>query len=129
MREPAGRRALPLRRRSDVRVSRHLPPRRDPVNELYDHACELVESAAAIRQAAAEPTSVDAVPALLGCVETALRDLARVADELERASARGDSPRRRERAAHGHRNLRVALEDAAVAARVAQALAARAAER
>jgi hypothetical protein len=103
--------------------------RRAPDIELYDHACELVEATAAIRRAVAEPDSTDAVPALLGCVETALRDLAFVADGLDRATdANGATMtgEHRARAAHGHRDLHVALKDAAIAARVAQALAARA---
>ena len=104
--------------------------RRAPDIELYDHACELLEATAAIRRAVADPESTDAVPALLGCVEAALRDLAFVADKLERAThANGAAiaAKHRARAAHGHRNLQVALCDAKIAARVAQALAARAA--
>ncbi len=109
-----------------------MPSRTDlgvPDIELYDHACELVEATTAIRRAVAEPDSTDAVPALLVCVEAALRDLAFVADGLERATdANGATMtgKHRARAAHGHHNLHVALQDAAIAARVAQALAARA---
>lgn len=105
-------------------------PRRAPDIELYDHACELVQATAAIRHSVADPDSADAVPALLGCVEAALRDLAFVADELERATnahAAKSTEKQRARAAHGHHNLQVALGDAAIAARVAQALVARAA--
>jgi hypothetical protein len=106
-------------------ATKHAPTRRDPDTELYDHACELVESAAAIRQAATVPGSGDAVPALLGCVDAALRDLAAVAEALART---GGDDRRHRRASEGYRNLRVALDDAAIAARAAQALAARAGE-
>jgi hypothetical protein len=105
----------------------HRPsPRRAPENELYDHACELVDAAAAIRRAAADPASADAVPALLGCLEAALRDLVLLADELEQTAA-GHADRYHGRAGQGYRNLRVALDDAAGTAHIAQALAARAA--
>lgn len=103
--------------------------RRTPDIELYDHACELVEATAAIRRAVADPDSADAVPALLSCVEAALRDLAFVAHERERVTDARRAPsavKHRARAAHGYRNLQVALNDAAIAARVAQALVARA---
>jgi hypothetical protein len=104
-----------------ITTTRH----RDPDLELYDHACELVEAAAAIRQAVTVPGTDDAVPALLGCVEAALRDLAAAAGELEQRAAAHADDRRRQRAGEGLHHLRVALDDAAVGAHAAQALAAR----
>lgn len=56
---------------------------RDPVNELYDRGCDLVEAATAIRRAVADPAGSRAIPAVLGCVEFALDELA------EAAAARG----------------------------------------
>jgi hypothetical protein len=108
------------------RTSKHFVRQREPDNELYERASELVEAAAAIREAAADPGAAPAVPALLGCIETALRDLASVAGELERRTTAGcNGDRRRERAGRGYQSLRVGLDDAAVAARAAQTLAAR----
>lgn len=106
---------------------RRATPHRDPGIELFDRACDLLESTSALRRAIADPGYAEAVPAVLNCVEAALRDLAFVAGELQREHE-ADTARPRARAAHGYRNLHVALDDAAMAAHVAQALARRAAE-
>jgi hippurate hydrolase len=47
---------------------------RDPENELYERASDLVEAAAAMRDAI-RPEAAAAVPALLGCLNAALADL------------------------------------------------------
>jgi hypothetical protein len=57
------------------------PRSRDAINEIYDRGCDLVEAAIAIRRAASAFDVAPAVPALLGCIECAL-------DELADASAR-----------------------------------------
>jgi hypothetical protein len=112
-------------------------PRRDPVNDLYDHGCDLVEAAGALRRGAEQPGVARAAPAVAGCIETALRDLAEAAEELERLClpgpgdqhappARSRRARRRERMRHGFVNLEVALRDAADAAAAARSLASRA---
>jgi hypothetical protein len=43
--------------------------RRDPVNELYDRACELLYAADQFKSAAARPGATDGVVATLGCLE------------------------------------------------------------
>ena len=105
----------------------------DAVNELYDHGADLVEAAAALRQRAAAADASRAAPAVLGCMETALRDLTAVTSALEQSvSAAVDdetepgTQRRLARMRHGFRNLDVALHDAAGATAAARALAARA---
>jgi hypothetical protein len=118
-------------RREPARV-----PERDPVNDLYDHGCDLVEAARALRRGAEQPGVARAAPALAGCIETALRDLAEATEELERLRPpAGDAhapdahrrwARRRERMRHGFVNLEIALRDAADAAAAARSLAARA---
>jgi hypothetical protein len=86
---------------------------RDPVNALYDHAAALVEAAAALRRTAGDPRGAPAAPAVLGCVETALRELRDAAAGLDRAGA-----------SHGARRdlavLGVALDDASAAAAAAR---------
>jgi hypothetical protein len=69
-----------VRPTTDARSLNH----RDLVNEVYDRGCDLVEAAMAIRRVAAADIG-RAVPALLGCVESAL-------DELASASARLGTP-------------------------------------
>jgi hypothetical protein len=57
------------------------PRSRDAINEIYDRGCDLVEAAMAIRRAASAFDVAPALPALLGCIECAV-------DELADASAR-----------------------------------------
>jgi hypothetical protein len=101
-------------------------------NELYDRGCDLVEAAAAIRTAADASEAVRATPALLGCLEAALHELATAVAALEatteRAVAqptRGDVVPMRERMHRGYANLGQALTDAERAAVAARALAGR----
>jgi hypothetical protein len=88
---------------------------RDPVNDLYDHGCDLVEAARAMRRGAGRPGVARAAPAVAGCLETALHDLAGAADELERLGPPATFA-----------GLALALREAAGAAAAARALAARA---
>jgi hypothetical protein len=108
-------------------------PERDAVNDLYDHGCDLVEAARALRRDVHGPGAARAAPAVLGCVETALYDLRDTAAALNLASAatghgeRGPAPAtgRQARMRKGFANLEVALHDAADAAAAARSLAAR----
>jgi hypothetical protein len=111
------------------------PAQREADNELYDHGCDLVAAAAAIREAAGSPDAVRAVPAVLGCIESALRELLWASAALEQTSSdalrqsargrRGTRPRA-ERMGRGFANLQLALGDAERAAAAARALTARA---
>ena len=74
-------------RRNALRMS--VSPGRTPSvraadNELYDRGCDLVEAATAIRRVSGAADAARAVPAVLGCIESALHEL--LAD-AERASA------------------------------------------
>ena len=116
--------------------SAHAPATRSPDNELYDRGCDLVEAATAIRRVASAPDATRAVPAVLGCVEAALRELLWAAATLEETSARtvernSGSPdsraaRKSERMQAGYANLQTALADAERASAAARSLAARA---
>ena len=108
--------------------------RRDPDNELFDCGCDLVEAASAIRRLAADPQSARAIPALLGCIETSLQELAAAAAELEVSEhvvTTSDPTLRaaQSRRCRGIANLRVMLADAAAAAHAARALTARVLQR
>jgi hypothetical protein len=110
------------------------PSRRAPENDLFDRGCDLVEAASAIRRLAADPESARAIPAVLGCIETSLHELAAAAAELESAEPvastsepwLGAADKRRRR---GLANLRMALADAATASQAARGLTARVLER
>jgi hypothetical protein len=112
------------------------PATRAPDNELYDRGCDLVEAATAIRRVADAPEAARAVPAVLGCIEAALRELLWAAAALEETSARSIEPRsgsvdssakrRSERMQHGYANLQTALADAERASAAARSLARRA---
>jgi hypothetical protein len=116
-------------------VSRVLPHgRRSPENELFDRACDLVDTARALRSAAGAPDAGRAAPAVLGCLEAALHELALTATELEQISAidgdtmvwGGAEPDTRVGRMHGgYANLRQALVDAETASSAARALTAR----
>ena len=106
--------------------------RRAADNELFDRGCDLVEAAAAIRTAAGASEAVRAIPALLGCFEAALHELAEAAAALEETTERsGGQPTRgdiapiRERMHRGYAILRHALTDAELAATAARPLAGR----
>ena len=77
--------------------SARTPATRAPDNELYDRGCDLVEAAMAIRRVADAPEAVRAVPAVLGCIEAALRELLWAAAALEETSARTVEQRLRQR--------------------------------
>src|SRR5690242_12088389 len=108
-------------------------PRRERDNELYDRACDLVEAAEAIRRLAREPDAVQAVPAVLGCMEDAIGNLNLACAGLEHTAAEaarmrgpeGDD-RRRRRMHRGFENLSAALEDTQQATGACRALVARA---
>jgi hypothetical protein len=109
---------------------------RSPDNELYDRGCDLVAAAAAIAQAAGSPDAARAVPAVLGCIEAAMRELAEAAAALEATTDEAAAVRalgcrssglqpRADRMHRGYTNLRQALEDAERAAAAARPLASR----
>jgi hypothetical protein len=93
---------------------------RDPENELYDRACDLVAAAAAMREAM-RPDAAAAVPALLGCLHAGLADLrlmtSAVVGSLDMAAGTG-----RERLQEGLADLATALHGAEAAADAARIL-------
>jgi hypothetical protein len=104
---------------------------REPDNELYDRGCDLVEAATAIRAAADSRAAGRAVPAVLGCIESALQELFWAAAALEQtttdltvAATEPVSPRA-QRMQRGYGNLQAALSDAQAAAAAARSLAGR----
>jgi hypothetical protein len=109
---------------------------RAPDNELYDCGADLVEAATAIRRVAGSPGASRAVPAVLGCIESALQELEEATATLERAVAAVTSatPGCRDRGAErviermhrGYANLQEALFDAHAAAAAARSLTSRA---
>jgi hypothetical protein len=112
------------------------PRSRDAINEIYDRGCDLVEAATAIRRVADAPEAVRAVPAVLGCIEAALRELLWAVAALEETSDRAVeqrsggtdwiAKRRSERMQLGYANLQTALADAERASAAARSLAGRA---
>jgi hypothetical protein len=106
--------------------------RRDAVNDLYDHGCDLVDASGALRGGADDPRAGRAAPAVVGCIESALRELAIATTALERAVSAVTADRdvrahqRHGRMRQGLSNLEVALHDAADAAAAARSLTARA---
>lgn len=56
--------------------------RRDPAAELYERACDLIEVAAGLRDAAERNGSQPAIAATLGCIEIALADIAATGELL-----------------------------------------------
>jgi hypothetical protein len=109
---------------------------REPDNELFDRGCDLVEAATAIRRAAGSREAGRAVPAVLGCIESALQQLLWASAALEQTTTDLTAPGthcanpRTKLVAHrmqrGYRNLQHALSDAQVAAAAARSLAGRA---
>jgi hypothetical protein len=118
-----------------MRTPVSIPPlQRSADNELYDRGCDLVAAATAIRQVAGSPPAARAVPAVLGCIEAALRELAEAAAGLERTTDEASTAHadrcqpigpRSERMHRGYANLGQALEDAERAAAAARPLASR----
>jgi hypothetical protein len=109
-------------------------PARAPDNELYDRGADLVEAAMAIRRVAGSPEASRAVPAVLGCIESALEELEVATAALEETvtavtpttcrSRRAD--RVAERMHRGYANLQEARFDAHAAAAAARSLTSRA---
>jgi hypothetical protein len=95
-------------------------------NELYDRGCDLVESAMAIRRLAGDPGAARALPAILGCLETALHELGCAVgsmDETSRQSMPTDAMA--DRMHRGFMNLGLALADAELASSAARGLTGR----
>jgi hypothetical protein len=61
--------------------------RRDPATELYERACDLIDVAAGLRDAAERNGSQPAVAATLGCIEIALGDIAAAGELLAKGVA------------------------------------------
>lgn len=106
------------------------PLARAPDNELYDRGADLVEAAMAIRRVAGSPEASRAVPAVLGCIDSALQELAMASAALEQAMEEevsvGRTDRVVERMHRGYANLHEALFDAHTAAAAARSLTSRA---
>lgn len=51
------------------------PSSRDPANELYDRACDLLDASQRLTRALAVPGHEPALTATLGCVQATLREL------------------------------------------------------
>ena len=109
---------------------------RAPDNELYDRGADLVEAAMAIRRVAGSPEASRAVPAVLGCIESALQELEGRRRRWNRPWRRSHRPRPivwtgvldrvAERMHRGYANLQEALFDAHAAAAAARSLTSRA---
>ena len=106
-------------------------------NELYDRGCDLVEAAAVIRRVSGDAEAARAVPAVLGCIESALHELLWATAALEETTTRSVAGRkgqcadprmqpRSERMQQGYANLQAALADAERASAAARSLAVRA---
>lgn len=113
------------------------PALRAADNELFDQGCDLVAAASAIRRAAGAPEAARAVPAVLGCIESALQELTWASAALEETSAAlveqnaRDDPSATivpiaERMHRGFANLQQALSDGERASAAARSLAGRA---
>jgi hypothetical protein len=113
------------------------PTPRAADNELFDQGCDLVAAASAIRRAAGDPEAARAVPAVLGCIESALRELMWATAALEQTSedlveqVAQDAQSARlvpiaERMHRGFANLQQALSDGERASAAARSLAGRA---
>jgi hypothetical protein len=111
---------LPRTRRFDA-------AKREADNEIFDRSCDLLEAARAIRHLSTDARATAAVPAVLGCIEASLRDLAEGIGELRRTlpTPGVEQGEAAERARRGLTNLRGALDDAAMASEAARALSAR----
>jgi hypothetical protein len=106
-----------------------MPPevsRRPADNELYDRGCDLVEAAMAIRRLADDPGAARALPALLGCMETALHELGCAVASMDETSVRSlPTEAMADRMHRGFMNLGLALADAELASTAARGLAGR----
>jgi hypothetical protein len=97
-------------------------------NELYDRGCDLVEATMAIRRLSDDRSAERAVPALLGCMESALHELGCAVSTLDEAFSEARVPPEIAKRMHrGLMNLGLALADAEIASCAARGLAERAA--
>jgi S-methylmethionine-dependent homocysteine/selenocysteine methylase len=95
-------------------------------NELYDRGCDLVEAAMAIRRLADDPAAGRALPALLGCMETALHELGCAAASMDETSSQSmPTNPMADRMHRGFMNLGLELADAELASTAARRLAPR----
>ena len=79
---------------TSTQPSTHAPPSdhgdpmgHDPVNELYNRACDLLASARALQDTAALRGSAESIPAALGCLEASLSAMADTANRLRPVAA------------------------------------------
>jgi hypothetical protein len=97
---------------------------RDPANELYDRACDVVAAAAELRDASTRDNNDAAAAATLGCLEAALSDLAFAIEALRESSLRriaGASPALGDQAAVDAHSAREKFDAAVAAVRAAGA--------
>src|SRR5215213_7307093 len=95
-------------------------------NELFDGGCDLVEAAMAIRRLSEDRGARGAVPALVGCIESALHELSRAVSSLDEVTGETVVPQEIARRMHrGFENLGLALADAEFASAAARGLAER----
>jgi len=113
-----------------MHLTREWQARKRPAdNELYDRGCDLVEAAMAIRRLSEDRGARGAVPALVGCIESALHELSRAVsslDGLDEVNGETVVPQEIARRMHrGFENLGLALADAEFASAAARGLAER----
>jgi hypothetical protein len=72
-------------RDGDARPSR-VAATRDASNELYNHACDLLLAAEAVRAASAETAAAPGFAATLGCMEASLEALAHATAAMRRTT-------------------------------------------
>jgi hypothetical protein len=100
--------------------------RRPADNELYDRGCDLVEAAMTIRRLSEDRNAARAVPALLGCIESALHELGCAISSLDEISSDAPVPHEVGQRMHrGFMNLGLAMADAELASTAARGLAER----
>ena len=137
-----GRDSMSPRSRTGKAARMHASPATKPTpraadNELFDQGCDLVAAASAIRRAAGAPEAARAVPAVLGCIESALQELMWATAALEQTTANlverdaSAEPSARiapiaQRMHRGFANLQQALSDGERASAAARSLAGRA---
>jgi hypothetical protein len=111
----------------DMHLTREWQARKRPAdNELYDRGCDLVEAAMAIRRLSEDRGARRAVPALVGCIESALHELSRAVSSLDEVNGETVVPQEIGRRMHrGFENLGLALADAELASAAARGLAER----
>jgi hypothetical protein len=64
------------------------PPARDPANDLYDRACELLLAAQELRSAAGVGGTTPAFAATVGCIDASLEALEESVSAMRREAAR-----------------------------------------